>query len=298
MAIKVLIFGKHGQVGNQLVKQLACFPRYLVVATDIEDVDLTDSKATRDLVLTEKPDWVINTSAHTAVDRAESEEALAHQLNCEAPGVIASACKKIDSAMIHYSTDYVFDGAATAPYEEEDAPNPQSVYGRTKLGGERAVLSQLDRVIILRTAWVYSRGGKNFVNTMLRLAEDREQINVVNDQFGSPTLADDLAAATISIVNQIERMERGLTDGGGGEAPPRFGIFHATGGGVTNWSGFSEKIMQLSGNDHVTINPIPGSQYPTPAPRPNYSVLSNRKLLDTYGIRLPDWQDALSRCLS
>jgi len=285
---KILIFGKHGQVGGQLVAQLSGREDIAVIATDIEDVDLTDDRATRQLVLDHGPDWVVNTSAHTAVDRAEEEQSLARQLNAIAPGVIAKACKEIDAAMVHYSTDYVFDGIASAPYLESDTTNPRSVYGKTKLEGEQAVFSVLEKAIILRTAWVYSRNGKNFVNTMLRLAKERDALNVVCDQYGSPTLADDLAAATIAVIDQLTA----------GPVDDAWGLYHATGSGVINWSGFTESILKLSGHYGVVVNPIPSSEYPTPAPRPAYSVLSNEKLKKRFAIELPHWQDALERCLS
>ena len=286
-ACKLLLFGKHGQVGGQLVDQLAQNSRYSLVATDIEDVDLTDDAATRALVISQKPNWVINTSAHTAVDRAESERDLSSQLNTRAPEVIANACAEIGAGMIHYSTDYVFDGTSENPYVEADEPNPKSVYGITKLEGERVVLKALDRAFIFRTAWVYSRGGKNFVNTMLQLAAERQELSVVCDQFGSPTLADDLAAMTIGVLGQV------VTD----TDFSAFGIYHATGQGVTNWAEFSQEIMRLSGNTHVSIRPIPTAEYPTPAPRPAYSVLSNEKLKQQFGLELPHWKNALERCL-
>lgn len=284
---KLLLFGKHGQVGSQLVKQLSSRDAYSLIATDIEDVDLTDDLATRNLVLEHQPDWVINTSAHTAVDRAESEQELSYQLNAQAPGVIANACVEVGAGMIHYSTDYVFDGSAQSPYTESDPPNPKSVYGVTKLEGERAVMSALNRALIFRTAWVYSKGGKNFVNTMLRLAGERQELSVVCDQYGSPTLADDLAAMTIKVLDRV------VSDGNFSD----FGVYHATGQGIVNWAEFSQEIMRLSGNTHVQVNPIPSSEYPTPAPRPAYSVLSNEKLKRHFGLELPHWQDALRRCL-
>ena len=161
----------------------------------------------------------------------------------------------------------------------------------TKLAGEQHVMNQLDRAFVFRTAWVYSKDGKNFVNTMLRLASERDEISVVDDQYGSPTLADDLAAMTIGVIDQmIEQPTATKLD-------PRFGIYHATGGDTTNWYGFTREIMRISGNGHVNVKPIPGSQYPTPAPRPDYSVLSNKKLLETFGLSLPDWRDGLARCL-
>jgi len=285
--VHVLIFGKNGQVGSQLVDQLVSRPEYRVTATDIEQVDLANDQATRQLVLDHSPDRVINASAYTAVDHAESEESLCMQLNATAPHVIATACEQIGAAMVHYSTDYVFDGSSTMPYLETDHPNPQSVYGKTKLAGEKNVVAALKRAIVLRTARVYSKDGNNFVNTMLRLADERDGINVVDDQYGSPTLAHDLAAATIPVVDQLST-DSDLT---------RFGVYHVTANGVTNWYGFSREIMRLSVNQRVSIHPIPDSQCPTPAPRPNYSVPSNKKLAKQFDVALPDWQDGLSRCL-
>jgi len=291
--IKILIFGKNGQVGSQLVKQL-CTPslsvnpsEFSVIATDIEDVDLTDDKATRALVMEVQPDWVINSSAHTAVDKAESEPDLAHQLNAVAPGVIAEACRDIGAAMVHYSTDYIFDGAASEAYLESDLPNPKSVYGKTKLAGEKSVAQMLPQHFIFRTAWVYSKNGKNFVNTMLRLAKERDELSVVGDQYGSPTLADDLAAATIQVIqNMILKDEVSY-----------YGVYHATGSGMTNWADFCREIMRLSNNSHVKVSTITTEDYPTPAPRPRYSVLNNTKLKSQFGIELDSWQNALNRCL-
>ncbi|MBX2869264.1 MAG: dTDP-4-dehydrorhamnose reductase [Acidiferrobacterales bacterium] len=294
--LKVLIFGKHGQVGGALLRQLT-HPstlvdpeRYEVIATDIEDVDLTDNEATASLVLETKPDWVLNTSAHTAVDKAESEPELAYQLNATAPETIAKACHKIGATMVHYSTDYVFDGSSKTAYLETDEPNPQSVYGRTKLAGEQVVANNLPQHFIFRTAWVYSSGGKNFVNTMLRLARDRDELKVVGDQFGSPTLADDLATATIEVMQQVVALGSSFDD-------PAYGIYNATGSGYTSWAGFSEEIMRQSGNDQVSVLSIPTEDYPTPAPRPAFSVLDNSKIKQRFGIQLDEWQSALRRCL-
>jgi dTDP-4-dehydrorhamnose reductase len=286
-ARQLLIFGRDGQVGSALMALLAPREDVTVTAVDIGDVDLADERATESLVLDTAPDWVINTSAHTAVDLAESEPELAHRINATAPGVIAAACRQCGAAMVHYSTDYVFDGGASRPYRETDEPNPQSVYGRTKLAGERAVARALDRFILLRTAWVYSPQGKNFVNTMLRLAGERDELSVVEDQFGSPTLAEDLAGVTLDIIDQVSS----------GKVEQPWGIYHATGQGVVNWSGFAEAIMSLSGNAGVRVKPIPGSDYPTPAPRPAYSVLSNERLARVFDLSLPPWRESLARCL-
>lgn len=293
--LHVLIFGRNGQVGSALVRQLANVENCRVSSTDVDELDLTDQDATRQLVLDTAPDWVINTSAHTAVDRAEEEQELAHALNAVAPKVIAEACAACGAAMVHYSTDYVFSGSGTTPYLESDQPDPQSVYGVTKLAGEIAVRNALPRSIIFRTAWVYSPHGKNFVNTMLSLAETRDSLRVVGDQFGSPTLADDLAAATISAMQQIHVSELADTSAA---IDLRFDLYHATGSGVTNWAEFSRAIMAQSGNQQVTVEAITTAEYPTPAPRPAYSVLDNSKLQQQFGITLPDWHDALQRCLA
>ena len=282
------MFGKHGQVGSQLCSLLGDDRETRLIALDIEDLDLTDLGAVEDCLHQNNPDWVINASAHTAVDRAESETTLAYQLNADAPDVMAKTCASINAMLIHYSTDYVFDGSATEPYTESDEPNPQSVYGQSKLAGEVAVLSHLPDAIIFRTAWVYSKNGRNFVNTMLRLAGENQSIKVVDDQWGSPTLADELAVITINVMQGILS----------GKFPHRGGVFHATGQGRTNWYGFCQRIMAMSGNGHIEVSPIPTSAYPTPAPRPLYSVLNNDKLQQVYAQQLPHWEASLERCLS
>lgn len=289
---KILIFGKLGQVGSALVERLSVLPeRYRVVALDKDELDLSLTEEIKQAVLDADPDWVINTAAYTAVDAAEADAEVAHLINAAAPRAMAEACKELNVPMIHYSTDYVFDGdgpqGSLRPYVEDDQTNPQSVYGRTKLAGEQAVMSAQADSIILRTAWVYADQGKNFVNTMLRLGNGRDVLNVVSDQYGSPTLADDLAAITIEIIEATppEKVNKVA------------GVYHATNRGSTNWSGFAEAIFQYAGLDQVTIKSISSSEYPTPAPRPMYSVLSNQKLYDTFGLKLPDWQDALKRTL-
>ncbi len=283
--MKYLIFGKHGQVGQQLNKLLQ--NRDEVTALDIEDLDLTNLAAIDEQIRSLAPDWVLNASAYTAVDQAESDLELATTINVAAPQAMAQACAQTAARLFHYSTDYVFDGEADRPYLESDPTSPKSVYGQTKLDGELAVLAALPDTIILRTAWVYTRQGKNFVNTMLQLAQKMDQINVVNDQYGSPTLADDLAIASVQIIDKVN--SGSLHDVGG--------VYHATGTGQINWSGFAEEIFKLSGCENVRVNPIPGSEYPTPAARPNWSVLSNEKLMRVFGVKLPAWQDALRRSL-
>ncbi len=284
--MKILLFGKDGQVGSQLNKLLAAHDQ--LVALDINELDLTDLQAVDAIVQKTSPDWVINAAAYTAVDRAETESELAETLNARAPAVMAKACAAIGASMLHYSTDYVFDGTATRPYVETDETNPKSVYGRTKLNGEQAVMQVLPAAVILRTAWVYARNGSNFVNTMLNLSKKMKSIKVVEDQYGSPTLADDLASASIRIIEMINTEKTNDV----------YGIYHATGSGKTNWSGFAQAVFKLKGFDDVHVQPIPSSDYPTPAARPAWSVLSNEKLKNTFNIELPHWRDGLPRCLN
>ncbi len=285
---RLLIFGRYGQVGSALCKQLADrSDDYEVVALDKGDLDLTQIEAVKQAVLDAEPDWVINTAAYTAVDHAEEDQEVARLINAAAPEAMAEACKVLGIPFFHYSTDYVFDGENEQPYLEGDDTNPQSVYGVTKLEGEQAVLAAQPASLILRTAWVYAKEGANFVNTMLRLGKERDQLNVVADQYGSPTLAWDLAVATIAIIDNTE-VDKVIDVAG---------IYHATGSGVTNWSGFAEAIFDLAGYTKVSVNPIPSSDYPTPAARPTYSVLSNQKLLNVFGLKMPDWQDSLKRTL-
>lgn len=284
---KVLVFGKNGQVGSQILYLLSA-QGVCCQGADIEDIDLTDIDKIREFILSANSNWVINCAAHTAVDRAQSEEQLSHALNVAAPEAMANACAELGCGFIHYSTDYVFDGTSSKPYAEDDSVNPQSVYGKTKYAGERAVLSGLPSAIIFRTAWVYSKDGSNFVNTMLRLARERSEISVVDDQTGSPTLADDLARVTVNIIHKIST----------GDFEHQGGVFHVTGKGEITWFEFCEAIMRISNIDDVNIVPISTADYPTPAPRPGYSVLSNQKLTDVYAEEMPQWQDSLARCLS
>jgi dTDP-4-dehydrorhamnose reductase len=199
---------------------------------------------------------------------------------------MAKACAKLNCGLLHYSTDYVFDGSGHRPYVETDAPNPQSVYGETKLAGEQAVMREYPNAIILRTAWVYAKEGANFVNTMLRLADERDELGVVSDQFGSPTLAYDLAVASVSIVENTK-----LDD-----LSEVAGIYHATGSGMTSWFDFAREIFSLA-NKSVKLNAISTEDYPTPAPRPNYSVLSNEKLQRVFAIALPAWRESLAKTI-
>jgi dTDP-4-dehydrorhamnose reductase len=282
--MKILIFGRNGQVGSALMTLLG--QQHEVQGLDYEDLDLAETDTIETTIIAHAPDWVINASAYTAVDKAQSEEALADAINHLAPAAMARACASLGCGLLHYSTDYVFDGTAERPYLETHEPNPQSVYGSTKLAGEQAVMQACPRAIILRTAWVYAEQGANFVNTMLRLAGERDELGVVADQYGSPTLAFDLAQVSVTIIENTPT----------GTLSDVAGIYHATGSGMTSWHGFAREIFSLAGKQ-IKLKAITSEEYPTPAPRPHYSVLSNEKLQRVFGVALPAWQESLARTI-
>ncbi len=282
--MRILVVGRVGQLGSALSEVLP--ERYETKFLDQPNIDLATPSSLREIVLSSRPAVVINAAAYTAVDRAESEAALAHTINAEAPCVMASACKEINAVFMHYSTDFVFDGASGVPYTEDSPTAPASVYGQSKLAGEEAIAAATERHVILRTAWLFSSVGHNFLKTMLRLAEGGSEIRVVADQMGSPTYAWDLAQVTRAIV---EGLAKGNDDS--------FGLYHAVNGGVTSWHGFATKIFDLIGWKEVRVRAISTEEYPTPAPRPRFSVLSCERLRQTFNLTLPGWQDAVARCL-
>jgi dTDP-4-dehydrorhamnose reductase len=282
--MKILVVGRVGQLGSALSEVLP--GHYETKYLDQPDIDLAVPSSLREIVLSSRPAIVINAAAYTSVDRAESEVALAHTINANAPCVMASACKEIDAVFIHYSTDFVFDGASGVPYTENSPTAPASVYGQSKLAGEEAITAATERHVILRTAWLYSSVGHNFLKTMLRLAQDSSEIRVVDDQVGSPTYAWDLALVTRAIVDELAR---GNEDS--------FGLYHAVNAGATSWHGFATKIFDLMGWKGVRVRAIATEEYPTPAPRPRFSVLSCERLRQTFDLTLPDWHNAVTRCL-
>ncbi len=282
--MKIIIFGRNGQVGRALTS-LLCDQE--VIALDRSDLDLQNSDQITSFIHSELPDWVINASAYTAVDKAEDDEILADQINHLAPKAMALACANVNSLFLHYSTDYVFDGSHDQAYKEDDEPCPQSAYGRTKLAGEQAVMAANPKSIILRTAWIYAKEGANFVNTMLRLGSEKDELNIVNDQYGSPTLAQDLATITIEIIDKVSDMT----------ISQHAGVYHVTGAGYTSWYDFAKEIFLLTGNSKIYLHAVPTTSYPTPAKRPEFSVLSNQKLMDTFGLSLPAWQESLAKTL-
>ena len=283
--MKVLLFGHTGQVGSALAEQ-AVAPA-VVQSLNRADVDLADSSAIDRVICQAQPDVVINAAAYTAVDRAESEPDEAYQVNAKAPRVMAQACLECQAVLVHYSTDYVFDGRGGQPYVEDSPTGPTGVYARSKLAGELAVMAAGGQAIILRTGWVYSHDGRNFLNTMLRLAESGEPLSVVGDQVGSPTYAPDLATATWEIIDRFRALSSSCN--------PR--IFHATNHGTVSWHGFASALFERLGRDDVVVEAITTAMYPTAAPRPAYSVLSNERLDREFGVRLPSWEDAMVRCL-
>jgi dTDP-4-dehydrorhamnose reductase len=279
--VKILVTGANGQLGKELKQLSSSFPQFDFQFLSREDLPIHHFELVRNFFNAYHPTYLINCAAYTAVDRAESEKELAFQVNGEAVGVLAAVCKEKNCRFIHISTDYVFDGTATVPYKEDHPVNPQSVYGASKLEGEQQAFQFNPNSIVIRTAWVYSEFGKNFVKTMLKLMSEREELNVVSDQVGSPTYAADLATAILHIISS------GKWKGG---------IYHYSNEGVISWYDFAVAIKELSGFTCV-VNPIPTLQYPTPAKRPAYSVLDKSKIMATFDLPIPDWKKSLATCL-
>ena len=283
----VLILGAQGQLGIELQKAFKSAGE--VVALGRESCDLANPETIRRAIAEVNPAIVLNAAAYTAVDRAESEPDLAMRVNGEAPGVLAEEARKIETLLVHYSTDYVFDGLKQGPWVEEDPVNPLNEYGRTKLAGERNIAEVGGRYLIFRTSWVYSPHGNNFLKTMLRLGRERDQLRVVNDQIGAPTTAAALARATRKVIDS------GFTDGDSG-------VYHMTCASQASWCGFAQEIFRRAqapeGKSWPVVTGIPDTEYPTPAKRPKNSVLSNAKLQTRFGVALPKWEDALGETLT
>ena len=288
--MKMLLTGVQGQVGSALLPLLPVLGT--VVGLDRTHLDLADPDAVRAAVLAHRPQVILNAAAYTAVDRAETEPGLAHAVNAVAPGILAETARHIGAALIHYSTDYVFDGSASRPYTETDTPHPLGVYGQSKWQGEQAVLASGAPALVLRTSWVYSLHGRNFLRTMLRLGKERDSLQVVDDQWGAPTWAGSLARATTHILHQA--LEAGDFHA---FLEQHSGIYHMTNGGATTWFDFARAIFALRPECTARVTPIPASAWPSPARRPANSRLDNRKLLEHFHCRLPDWEDALQHCL-
>ncbi len=296
--MKILLLGKNGQVGWELQRSLA--PLGELVALDRHSTeadggcgDLSNLQGLRDTVRRLRPTVIVNAAAHTAVDKAESEKALAHTINAEAPGVLSSAAREVGALLVHYSTDYVFDGSGTAPWREDAATGPLSVYGQTKLAGEQAIAASGASHLMFRTSWVYAARGGNFAKTMLRLAQERDRLTVIDDQWGAPTGADLIADVTAHAIRQALR------------DPATQGIYHLSAAGETHWNGYARFVIdtarQLKPGLAITaqeVAPVPTSAFPTPARRPLNSRLDTTRLRDTFGLTLPDWRIGVRRMLT
>ncbi|RMP59920.1 hypothetical protein ALQ18_03239 [Pseudomonas marginalis pv. marginalis] len=286
--MKILITGQHGQVSRELQQRLQGLGELVVLGRD--QLDLANVEQIRQQVRAHRPGLIINAAAHTAVDQAESEPDAAFAINAIAPGVLAEEAKALGIPLIHYSTDYVFDGSKPAPYTEADVPNPLGVYGQSKLAGEQAIVAVGGDYLILRTSWVYSNHGKNFLLTMQRLLQEKPHMRIVADQIGAPTWAGTIADSTRAL---IERWQAGQA----GE----WGVYHLTAQGETSWFGFAEAIGQhlcSQGKACAELEAIPSSAYPTPAQRPLNSRLDCNRLQQHWQVGQPQWQDALRECLA
>jgi len=281
----ILVTGSNGQLGSELRVLAAAYPAYNFLFVTRNEMAIDDYETVRQYFATNSIQYCINCAAYTAVDKAEADSENAFLINADAVGNLAKICKQYNTAFIHISTDYVFDGTAIAPIKEEQHTNPIGVYGASKLKGEELALQYNPDTIIIRTSWVYSSFGNNFVKTMLRLMKEKESINVVSDQQGCPTYAADLAAAIMQIVNQYSTFNK------------QYSIFNYSNAGHITWYDFAVAIKELTASKCI-VNPIPTSQYPTPAKRPAYSVLDTSKIQQTFNVVVPDWEDSLKKCLS
>ncbi len=280
--MKILITGCNGQLGSELRTLQAEYPEHEFINTDVEELDITDQEKVEQFIDTHEIDGVVNCAAYTAVDRAENDKEACTSLNTVAPALLATAIERRGGWMIHISTDYVFNGKSYRPYREDDTPSPDSVYGSTKLASEFGVTKFCRRSIVIRTGWLYSSFGKNFVKTMLRLGREKSSLGVIFDQVGTPTYAHDLAKAIMSII------QKGIQPG----------IYHFSNEGVTSWYDFALTIHRLAGIEGCQVNPLHTEEYPTPAHRPHYSVLDKTKIKKVYALQIPHWEDSLRHCIA
>lgn len=279
--MNILITGANGQLGNELKLLSKKYPAHSYFFTDVDELDITNEKAVYLFVMEHNIKMIINSAAYTAVDAAEDNPKACHAVNCDAPRVLASAMQNRNGFMIHISTDYVYDGKLNRPYVEEDRTNPQSVYGATKLAGEDNVIENCKKSIVIRTAWLYSAFGNNFMKNMIKLGKERDALNVVYDQIGAPTYAGDLAQVIFDII------EKGFDTG----------IYHYSNEGVCSWYDFAVAIHREAGIKNCKVSPILSKDYKTKAKRPAFSVLNKAKIKETYRIEIPHWQDSLAKCV-
>ena len=283
----ILVTGSHGQVGSELNVLSVQYAGYDFLFVDKDHLSIDDPAAVDSYFQQHKPNWCLNCAAYTAVDRAETEKETAMRVNADAVGFLAAACHRYNTRFIHISTDYVFSGTATVPYKETDPTSPVNFYGDTKLKGEQLCLANDPTAVIIRTSWVYSAFGGNFVKTMMRLMKEKSSLNVVNDQVGSPTWAKDLASAMLTIVAACQAGTSTWTPG----------IYHYSNEGVISWCDFAQAIKELTGSA-CTVNGIPTSGYPTPAKRPAYSVFNKEKIKAVYPVAIPAWRESLETLIT
>ena len=280
--MNILITGCNGQLGNEMQLLEKVNPQHQYFNTDVAQLDITTPKAIEEFVNNNAIDIIVNCAAFTAVDKAESSQELCHLLNAKAPEYLAAAVAKRGGYLIQVSTDYVFDGTNHTPYTEDEATCPNSVYGSTKLEGEKLAMAACANTMIIRTAWLYSTFGNNFVKTMIRLGQEKPELGVIFDQIGTPTYAGDLAAAIMAAINH-------------GIVP---GIYHFSNEGVISWYDFTKAIHRIAGITSCHVKPLHTAEYPTPAARPHYSVLDKTKIKQTYGIEIPYWEESLEKCVA
>lgn len=280
--MNILITGCNGQLGNEMQLLEKENPQHQYFNTDVAQLDITNPEAIEEFVSNNAIDIIVNCAAFTAVDKAESSQELCHLLNAKAPEYLAAAVAKRGGYLVQVSTDYVFDGTNHTPYTEDEATSPNSVYGSTKLEGEKLAMTACANTMIIRTAWLYSTFGNNFVKTMIRLGQEKPELGVIFDQIGTPTYAGDLAAAIMAAINH-------------GIVP---GIYHFSNEGVISWYDFTKAIHRIAGITSCHVKPLHTAEYPTPAARPHYSVLDKTKIKQTYGIEIPYWEESLEKCVA
>ena len=280
--MNILITGCNGQLGNEMQLLEKESPQHQYFNTDVAQLDITNPEAIEEFVSNNAIDIIVNCAAFTAVDKAESSQELCHLLNAKAPEYLAAAVAKRGGYLVQVSTDYVFDGTNHTPYTEDEATCPDSVYGSTKLEGEKLAMAACANTMIIRTAWLYSTFGNNFVKTMIRLGQEKPELGVIFDQIGTPTYAGDLAAAIMAAINH-------------GIVP---GIYHFSNEGVISWYDFTKAIHRIAGITSCHVKPLHTAEYPTPAARPHYSVLDKTKIKQTYGIEIPYWEESLEKCVA
>jgi len=281
--MKLLITGSKGQLGNEIQSMVSLYPKYEYLFTDVDELDITSFDKLESYVKKNKPDCIINCAGYTAVDKAESEKEIAFKVNSTAVKNLAEITSKYNSLLIHISTDYIFDGKNCKPYLEGDTPNPKSIYGKSKLNGEIEIVFNAQKAIIIRTSWLYSSFGHNFVKTIINKGKEKGTLNVVFDQIGTPTYAGDLAKTILDIIPNYKPKEK--TE-----------IYHYANSGVASWYDFAKEIIDIT-KIKCTINPIETKDYPTPAQRPQFCILNSKKIQKDFGIAIPHWKDSLKDCL-